>query len=186
MVTGKWKGTPDEEAEEEGGPDSANPIQPVKLVVHDTMNVLHVRPLTGQNGMSDDVLATLQYALQKGIEQVFQIDEQELSSLRVGQGSHTAILFWEAAEGGVGVLKRLVTEPDAIRKIAEAALTRCHFDVHTGEDIAKETCACACYDCLLSYTNQSDYRKLNRHLITDILRALIILQNRAASRRTKL
>lgn len=171
MVTGNWKKSPDEN-DDITGPDSVNSIQPVKLVVHDTMNVLHIRPVMGIKGLDDDVLATLQYALQKGIEQVFQIDEQELSSLRVGQESHAAILFWEAAEGGVGVLKRLVTEPDAIRKIAEAALTRCHFDVHTGEDTAEKTCACACYDCLLSYTNQSDYRKLNRHLVTDILLTL--------------
>lgn len=172
MVTGDWKGTPDADEDESAGPDNANPIQPVKLTVHDTMNVLHLRPVMGANGLSEEVLATLQYALQKGIEQVFQLDEQELSSLRIGQGAHAAILFWEAAEGGVGVLKRLVTQPDALRKIAEAALDRCHFDIHTGEDRAKETCACACYDCLLSYTNQSDYRILDRHLITDILQML--------------
>ncbi len=172
MVTGNWKGTPDEEEEESEGPDTANPIQPVKLVVHDTMNVLHLRPIMNSEGLDDSILATLQYAIQKGIEQVFQLDEQEVSSIRIGGGVHAAILFWEAAEGGVGVLKRLVTQPDALRKVAEAALDRCHFDVHTGEDKAAERCARACYECLLSYTNQSDYRKLDRHLVRDLLQTL--------------
>lgn len=172
MVKGNWKGTPDEDEDESSGPDNDNPIQPVKLVVHDTMNILHLHPLMNGEGFDDDILATLQYALQKGIEQVFQLDDQELSSLRIGTGIRAAILFWEAAEGGVGVLKRLVTQPDALRKVAEAALDRCHFDINTGDDKAEETCARACYDCLLSYRNQSDYRKLDRHAIRDILQTL--------------
>jgi len=172
MVTGDWKKTPEDEEEEDGRPDTVNPIHPVKLMVRDTMNILHLRPLMDNEELDDSVLATLQYALQKGIEQVFQLDEQELSSIRIGGGDHATILFWEAAEGGVGVLKRLVTQPDAMRKVAEAALERCHFDLHTGEDKAAEKCARACYECLLSYTNQSDYRKLDRHLIRELLQTL--------------
>ena len=172
MVTGNWKGTPEEDEDADAAPDSGNPIQPVKLVVRDTMNVLHLHPVMDPDGLRDEVLATLQYALQNGIAQVFQLDEQEISSLRIGQEGHAALLFWEAAEGGVGVLKRLVTQPDALRRVAEAALERCHFDIHTGEDLAEATCARACYDCLLSYTNQSDYRNLDRHLITHILMTL--------------
>jgi len=172
MVTGDWKKTPEDEEEEDGRPDTVNPIHPVKLMVRDTMNILHLRPVMDNEALDDSVLATLQYALQKGIEQVFQLDEQELSSIRIGGGDHATILFWEAAEGGVGVLKRLVTQPDAMRKVAEAALERCHFDLHTGEDKAAEKCARACYECLLSYTNQSDYRKLDRHLIRELLQTL--------------
>ena len=83
-------------------------------------------------------------------------------------------LIYEAAEGGAGVLKRLVQEPDALQRVAAMALKICHFNPETGEDQkrapeAKEDCEVACYDCLLSYYNQPDHKHLNRHLIKDVL-----------------
>jgi hypothetical protein len=87
-------------------------------------------------------------------------------------------LFVESAEGGAGVLRRLVDEPDALRRAARRALAICHFDPDTGEDTGgfvgnrDERCARACYDCLLSYRNQSSHLLLDRHRAHDILLAL--------------
>ncbi len=142
----------------------------LRLFVSDTENLLLVCP---QAEIQRDLkaLASLQFALQRGMEQHFQIEESELASERVGTGDHRAILYWEAAEGGVGVLRRLVEEADLFAAIASTALERLHFDLGSLED-KKPDCAQACYECLLSYTNQPDHRLLNRHLARDLLRGL--------------
>ena len=107
------------------------------------------------------------------METVFQIDEAEIASERIGTGKNSAILFWEASEGGVGVLKRLVTEQETLRQVAVAALERCHFNPETlEEDASGKDCSHACYECLLSFKNQRDYRKLDRHLLPTLLSKL--------------
>lgn len=113
-------------------------------------------------------MATLQYALQRGIENVFEVEESELASERLGEKEHRGILYWEAAEGGVGVLRQLVQDPAALARVAKAALERCHFsDREAGED-----CSQACYRCLLSYSNQPDHRLLDRRLVYEALQRL--------------
>ena len=142
----------------------------LRLFVSDTENLLLVRPRP-EIQRDPRALASLQFALQRGMEQHFQLEESELASERVGTGDHRAILYWEAAEGGVGVLRRLVEEQDLFAAIASTALERLHFDLASLED-RNPDCAQACYECLLSYTNQLDHRLLNRHLVRDVLNAL--------------
>jgi very-short-patch-repair endonuclease len=141
----------------------------VQLFVRDTRNILHIQPSL-LNPMNDEQLANLQHAILKGICASFQIDESEIASERVGEGAHRGILYCESAEGGVGVLQRLVDEPQAISKVALNSFEICHFDINTGEEITGATeCIRACYDCLLTYRNQRDHAILNRHLIKDLL-----------------
>jgi very-short-patch-repair endonuclease len=87
------------------------------------------------------------------------------------------LLFYESAEGGAGVLRRLASEPAALAAVGRRALEICHFDPETGIDLkhapgAKDDCAAACYDCLMSYGNQRDHRLLDRFKIKDWLIAL--------------
>lgn len=160
------------EEDESSPPSSASQqLDIVRLFVRDAHNLLLIYPLEASIPEDEDLMASLQYCLQRGIEQVFQVEESELASERIGSGSHRAILFWEASEGGVGVLRRLVEEKDAISQIAGAALERCHFDPQTLEDL-KTDCSHACYECLLSYSNQRDYPRLNRHPVRDLLARL--------------
>jgi very-short-patch-repair endonuclease len=142
----------------------------VRILVRDTRNILLLRP-PETLARDDSALASLQYALQRATQAIFQVEEQELASERIGISTSRSILLWEAAEGGAGVLTRLVEDADALPRVAREALAICHFDPATGAQVpgAVESCAVACYDCLLSYANQPEHEILNRHIIKDFL-----------------
>lgn len=141
----------------------------VQLFVRDTRNILMISPAEGID-LSDEMLANLQHAIHLGMSALFQVDYNEISNDRIGEGEMRSILFWEATEGGVGVLQRLVDEHDAVSLIAEKALEICHFDPQTGKELdIKIECAQACYHCLLTYSNQRDHRILNRYKVRDLL-----------------
>jgi very-short-patch-repair endonuclease len=120
-------------------------------------------------------MASLQSALKNAIQTRYQLEDNELAVDPLpGKDERRVLLFYEAAEGGAGVLRHLVDEPDAFAEVARTALELCHFDPDTGEDRrradrAKEDCEAACYDCLLSYSNQTDHRHIDRKSIRDLL-----------------
>jgi hypothetical protein len=166
LKTGEWVSRIEEDEREPAQP--ADQIKNICLYVRDSHNILLIYFPAELGPHEADFQATLQYCLQRGIEHIFQVEESEIASERIGSGEHRAILLYEASEGGVGVLRRLIEERDSLAQIASAALERCHFNTHTFED-KKPECSHACYECLLSYSNQRDYPLLNRHLVKDFL-----------------
>ncbi|MGI9862834.1 DEAD/DEAH box helicase [Moorella naiadis] len=160
-----WRSVPEDDEPEEWPVEAPAAREVVRLVVKNTENLLLVYPLDPAWQGNEDFLTTLQYALQRGMETVFQVEETELASERIGEGTFRGILYWEAAEGGVGVLRQLVQGPDALAMVARAALERCHFT--PGEE--ERTCSRACYRCLLSYSNQLDHGRLDRRLVREAL-----------------
>lgn len=132
--------------------------------------------------LSPDAIITLQAALKQAIQREYQLEEFELASETLPAGKEPlSILLYESAEGGAGVLRRLVDDPKALGAVAKEALRLCHFNPETGQDLgraehATEDCVVACYDCLMSYGNQRVHAQLDRHSIKDYLLSLSVAQ----------
>ncbi len=131
-------------------------------------------------------MASLQAALKNAIQVQFQLEDSELAVEPLpSRDERRAILLYESSEGGAGVLRRLIDDVDAIPNVCKSALQVCHFDPQTGADMrraprSKEDCEAACYDCLLSYSNQRDHEILDRKEIQDILMQMSKAQVEAA------
>lgn len=146
--------------------------------VEDRKNVLIVDPrIPLEHPDRMRLLATMAFALKNAILVRYQLEDNEIAVEPLpGLDDRRLILLYEAAEGGAGVLRRLLDEPVALAAVARTALELCHFEPTTGEDVrraprAREDCEAACYDCLLSYSNQPDHQFLDRQLIRDTLLA---------------
>lgn len=156
--------------------EEARHKQPVIPYVEDRRNILLVRLPTAPERT---VAVTLRHALERGIEAEFQLEDAELDSRALPDAdTPTWMLFTEAAEGGAGVLSRLVEEPTALATVARRALEIIHIDPDTGADLqhapgARERCEKGCYDCLLSYSNQYEHAHIDRHTVVDLLRELL-------------
>ena len=173
-TTGFWskdEQAPPEQNEEMGAEERV--IQRISPYVEDRRNVLILRPA---QPLSDEEMTTLQYALKRGIEESFQIEESELMVEPMPDcDRRNRILFYEAAEGGAGVLTRLVTDPSAIGRVARSALTICHYDESSDWADTNPDCEAGCYRCLLSYYNQPDHELIDRRdpTVEELLRALL-------------
>ncbi|MHB8290503.1 MAG: DEAD/DEAH box helicase, partial [Acidimicrobiales bacterium] len=132
--------------------------------VEDTRNCLVFEPvgIATQPQALIPTMASLQASLKAAIQVVYQLEDSELAAEALPSNrDRRKILFYEAAEGGAGVLRRLVDEPSAFAKVAQTALEICHFDASSGND-RDRACEAGCYDCLLSYYNQGDHRLIDR------------------------
>ncbi|MFE1359446.1 protein kinase domain-containing protein [Streptomyces harbinensis] len=123
----------------------------------------------------EPVALSFLYALERGIEAAFELEDSELTAelLPPNDGPRRRLLFTEAAEGGAGVLRRVQREDDALARAARTALEILHFDPVTGADLggpaAGERCSRGCYACLLTYGNQAHHRALSRHAARPLL-----------------
>jgi very-short-patch-repair endonuclease len=127
---------------------------------------------------NERIIASIQAALKNAIQNCFELESSELAVEPLpDHNNRRSILFYEASEGGAGVLRKLVDDCDALPKVARIALELCHFNPDTGADLrhapkSKENCEAACYDCLMSYTNQTD-RQLIKELLLDMVNSNI-------------
>lgn len=149
---------------------AAGRVQRVVPYVRDTKNALVMRFEPPRSGPE---MAGLQAAFKQAIQQHFELEPRELACEPMPSArDRQEILFYEAAEGGAGVLRQLAEDPRVLPALARRALELCHYDPDTLEDRGSETCGKACYECLLDYGNQPDHKDLDRSLIRDHLAAL--------------
>lgn len=170
---GYWARNEESPLEEEDPKDEISArTRRVIPYVEDNRNCLLIEPLLG---LEIEEMASLQAALKRAIEAVFQLEDNELAAEPLPDNDNRQLLLlYEAAEGGAGVLRQLVDDPTMLAQIAREALRICHYDPDTGEDLqhaprAQEDCEAACYDCLLSYGNQREHPILDRKSINQLL-----------------
>jgi hypothetical protein len=149
--------------------------------VKDQKNALLIKP--DATDLDDNIIATVQHALLRGIETVFQLEEGEVLAEPMPQrDERTGFLLYEATEGGAGVLTRLVSDPTSLAEVAKKALSIMHFDVNGAAglptsakdlvDLPDTRCVAACYRCLMSYFNQPDHERIDRR--NDGAKALLL------------
>ena len=166
--TGEW--TKDSQAPTDAEDDAVGDgktVQRITPFVEDWRNVLVLRPAIE---LSEPAFVSLQYAIKRGIEQEHQLEEAELAAEPLpDRENRTTVLFYEAAEGGAGVLTRLASDPHAMRRVARKALRVCHYESKSGEwsgfadlENLEEECEAGCYRCLLSYYNQTEHSSIDR------------------------
>ena len=175
LERGRWAQRPDDKDATDDDPLTGR-LKPVVPFVEDRRNVLVFNPEGTE--ITSAFMASLQAALKIAIQAEYNLEDSELAVVSLPDRDQcTSVLLYEAAEGGAGVLRQLVEDSDALVRVARQALARCHFDPDTLADLrraprAREDCEAACYDCLLSYTNQPDHRLVDRMLIASYLHRL--------------
>ncbi len=159
MTSGNWRNSlpdPDPNAREE--------YRLVKLWTSNVADALYIEPIQAL-GLDPDGVITLQHALKRAIESVFQVEPNEIRVEAMGVPENPNILIYEAAEGSLGILSQFVDEVATFRKVVERAEEICRFD-------DEKYLAPASYDDLLSYYNQRDHTRIDRFLIRDALEKL--------------
>jgi hypothetical protein len=167
-VYGYWARNDDEEEPED---PTASPRQWIVPCVRDHKNALLLQPLAPD--LKQGTQATVQHALLRGIEVVFQLEAGEiLAEPMPTRDARSGFLLYEATEGGAGVLTRLVAEPASLASVALKALQIMHFDIKDRaglpadgqalRDAPGTACVAACYKCLMSYYNQPDHELIDR------------------------
>ena len=160
-------------------------------LVEDRKNALLVRFdviwLASLGDKAVTVLATVQHALARGIEAVYQLEEGEiLSEPTPSRQDRRALLFYEAAEGGAGALGQMMTRAKDLNAVAHKALEIMHFESSSfpgaktdiGELVQQSDvdCVAGCYKCVLSYFNQTEHELIDRRNV-DVLGLLLRLSD---------
>lgn len=153
-------------------PNPEDPIQNIMLYTYDTSDILYVQPIKSL-GLTEEGVVTMQYALEKAIEKLYNIEPVEIDARLMGSDEYKNIMLYESAEGSIGVLKDIARNPAKLREIFLKAYEICGYDYATKEDLFP-TRPRATYDDLLSYYNQMDHIKINRHSIIKALELLIV------------
>ena len=183
-------------ADEEDGESEEGYVK-ITPYVQDRKNALLVQ--FRQEWTARDLIS-VRYALKRAIEVAFQLDPSELAAeLMPNEANASALLIYEAAEGGAGVLSRLVESPTAMQQLGRQALEICHWQwegllPQQAIDLndTDEDCEAGCYRCLLSYNNQRDHELIDRRLpslkqfLLDLARADVVAQGGTTGRSERL
>ncbi len=165
--TGFFKRQKDQE-----NPNTKDQPSNVCLYTYDISDVLYVQPIKSLN-LSRQGVVTLQYALVKAIQDVYNIESVEINARLMGAGDNPNIMLYEATEGSIGVLKDLARNTIKLKTIFEKAYEICGFDLETQTDKYPDKPK-ASYDDLLSYYNQPDHKIIDRYSVKNALETLMI------------
>lgn len=188
--SGYWAKSEDEDPDVDVPPDVVKPVRIVPIV-RDRKNALLMRFIDPEQ-YPPQTITTVQHALMRAIEVVFQLEEGEiLGEPLPARNNRRAILAYEATEGGAGVLNQLIEDPKSLAAVAREALVLMHYEmvdeaISAGDatllaDRQGEACVRGCYRCLLSYFNQPDHEMIDRtgaetrQMLVDIARGTVFV-----------
>ncbi|WP_461246155.1 DEAD/DEAH box helicase [Treponema sp. R6D11] len=177
-LSGRWGKNEDvDDEDDDSGDIDKNTAQRIVPYVEDHKNILLFKPTeqVAETITDNKTMVTLQAALKRGIEQHYEIEEVEIAAEPLpNNDNRNYLLFYEASEGGAGVLSRIALEKGELSQIAKKSLEIMHYDVtqpiHSESELKdvqdtngnSEKCVAACYNCLLSYYNQMDHKSIDR------------------------
>ncbi|OSZ72087.1 DEAD/DEAH box helicase [Sphingomonas sp. IBVSS1] len=162
-ITGKWLKN-EAQGDDEGADPAGARRQSIVPLVEDTKNALLLK-FDRLVELDKAQMATLQHALVRAIETEHVLEAGELLGEPLPtRDNRRALLFYEASEGGAGVLKRLMDGPERWQRLAAVALELMHYqeDEHGELVDSSDACVAGCYRCLLSYYNQPDHEMIDR------------------------
>jgi len=161
LTSGNWQDSmpeQDKELKEE--------FRLVKLWTSNLADALYIEPIQPL-GLDPKGVITLQHAIKRAIEKVFQVEPSEIGVVSIGDPKAPNILLYEASEGSLGILSQFVEEIQTFHKVVETAKQICRYD-------DPNYLAPASYDDLLSYYNQRDHKIIDRFTIRTALDKLAI------------
>ena len=98
----------------------------VKLFTSNVADALYIEPIAAL-GLRPEGVVTLEHALKRAIETVFQVEPNEIGVVTLGDPEAPNILIYEAAEGSLGILSQFVEDTQVFLKVVEAAQTDLPF-----------------------------------------------------------
>lgn len=154
-------------------PEIEENAREVMIFARDTADTLYIQPLSNLELTAEQTIS-LSFALKRGIEKLFQVEENEIGVSVLGNPEKPNILLYEASEGSLGILSQLIEEPQTLHKLFEESYRYMHFDPETREETERgKQLPKASYEDLLSYYNQTHHEVLDRHSIKQPLERLM-------------
>ncbi|MBN2280819.1 MAG: DEAD/DEAH box helicase [Candidatus Marinimicrobia bacterium] len=143
----------------------------VMLFARDTADSMYLQPVADLD-IDKEAIITLSFALKRGIEILFQMEESEIGVWIMGNPEKPNIMIYEAAEGSLGILSQLIENPAKFKELFVEAYKVIHYNPETRKDNHPELPK-ANYEDILSYYNQCFHSVLDRHSIAPALEKLM-------------
>lgn len=176
LKSGRWKKAPPKDNKKSTDKESSEINKNVILYTHDTADALYIEPIKAL-ALTKEGVITLQYALKRAIENVFQVESNEIGAELMGDENEPNIFLYEASEGCLGILSQFIEDKSVFQKVIDEAIKICRYD-------DKEYIDEASYKDLLNYYNQRYHDVINRFEIKDALEKLSICDVEIITSRT--
>ena len=159
--------------ESESHPEEVDRIKFYKLFTETTANAIYLQPLEALLLEDKSAVRTFLYAFKQAIEEVFQVESSEIGAEVMGEKEIPNIFIYENAQGSLGVLSRIVNEPQTYRAVVNKAYEICYKTLEplTADKLKELTPAD--YTNLLNYYNQSYHQVID---IRKIYNALVVMR----------
>src|SRR5699024_2657771 len=82
-------------------PELSEEVEEIYLYTKETADTLYIQPMENIGAQPEQIIS-LSYALKRGIEKLFLVEENEIGVTLMGDEESPNIMIYEAAEGSLG------------------------------------------------------------------------------------